>query len=101
MKEPPVLEIGPVPSSYRVKRGDSVTITVNFKALPPPKVEWCRNGVVIKPSKNIDIKTTDTSTEVTIKNVQEEDGVLYTIQLANSAGEANGCTSVIVIGTIH
>lgn len=41
------------PKEFRVKKGEDVTMEVQFKATPPPTAEWTVNGTVVVPSKKV------------------------------------------------
>lgn len=91
-------KITPPKPEVRAKKGEDVTLKVDFTARPKPTDEWTVNGKVIKKSKKFVQTITESSATLTIYKVEDADVGDYTIKLKNSCGEASAKLNLVLMG---
>ncbi|KAK3921146.1 Titin, partial [Frankliniella fusca] len=91
----PIIEVPK--NEYKVRKGNDVSMEVNFISTPPPTDEWSINGTVIKKSKKSIPSLTESAACLTIKKVEEKDVGNYKIKLKNKSGEASADLKLILI----
>ncbi|KAK6047730.1 immunoglobulin I-set domain protein [Cooperia oncophora] len=85
---PPEIAREAVKTLLVVPEGKDATITLSFKGKPAPSAEWLDSaGKPIKDSKKYKIKTTEVSSELTIKGVGSSDAGQYVLKIKNTSGE--------------
>lgn len=84
--------------TYKVKRGEDVTISVLYDAIPQPTDEWVVNSKIIKKSKHTKPSIDSESASLTIKKVENTDSGTYKLKLTNNCGEVEVEISVAVLG---
>ncbi|KAJ3586303.1 hypothetical protein NHX12_012703 [Muraenolepis orangiensis] len=68
-----------------VKAGNSVRITVNFEASPPPQVVWMKDNVPL--AKRVTISNCDDSSQMLIPSSERSDTGVYSITVRNLVGQ--------------
>lgn len=81
-----------------MKRGNDVTIHVQYGANPQPNDEWVVNSKIIKKSKHTKPTIDSKSASLTIKKVENADAGTYRVKLENNCGEAAAEITVVVLG---
>lgn len=81
-----------------MKRGNDVTIDVQYEAIPQPNDEWVVNAKIIKKSKHTKPQIDSKNASLTIKKVEHTDAGLYKLRLENNCGEVEVDISVVVLG---
>lgn len=76
-------------NTFSVKVGNDLKIDVPFKAVPPPTVVWKKDGSLLKETCRVNAHTSDTSSQIIIKDAARTDAGIYEVSLANSAGTAS------------
>uniref|UniRef100_A0A672I9V3 Titin n=1 Tax=Salarias fasciatus TaxID=181472 RepID=A0A672I9V3_SALFA len=80
-----------------------VTIEPQFKieipviGRPTPKVEWKKDGQVLKETTRINVSGTKSSTKLCIKDSNKEDSGKYTVTATSSVGTATEEITVIIL----
>lgn len=85
-------------SEYRIRRGNDVTITVQYEAIPQPNDEWVVSSKIIKKSKHTKPSIDSKSASLTIKKVEHVDAGSYRLKLENNCGESITDINVVVLG---
>lgn len=80
------------------KAGSTLTIYVDIKGFPAPKVSWSCNEDVLFEAKNVSIETSNTGSTITIKGLTNQNTGLYKIKATNKVGEAEAQFQVNVKG---
>ena len=70
-----------------VKAGDTFTLKAFVSGKPTPTVTWDKDGKEFESGSKRNIKTTDETSNVTIKEASRLDSGIYTIKVHNAAGE--------------
>lgn len=96
MESPP--RIVDCDKEYRVKRGNDITLNVQYEAIPQPNDEWVVNSKIIKKSKHTKPLIDSKNASLTIKKVEHSDAGVYKLKLENNCGEADVDISVVVLG---
>ncbi|XP_022053891.2 titin-like [Acanthochromis polyacanthus] len=73
-------------NSFSVKAGNDLKIDVPFKAVPPPTVAWKREGTLLKETSRVNVNTSDTTSQIIIKDATKLDVGVYEVTLTNSVG---------------
>lgn len=73
-------------NTFGVKAGNDVKIDVPFKGIPPPTVEWSRDGSALKETSRVNVQTFDSSSQLNIRDATRLDAGTYEITVANSIG---------------
>uniref|UniRef100_UPI0037E88806 titin-like n=1 Tax=Semicossyphus pulcher TaxID=241346 RepID=UPI0037E88806 len=76
-------------NNFSVKAGNDVKIDVPFKGVPPPTVEWKKDGNLLKETSRVNVHTSDISSQIIIKDATRIDVGMYELTLANSVGTAS------------
>lgn len=76
-------------NTFNVKSGNDLKIDVPFRAVPPPTVVWKKDGNLLKETCRVNANTSDTLTQIIIKDAIRTDVGVYEVCLANSAGTAS------------
>uniref|UniRef100_A0A3Q3E1D6 Titin n=1 Tax=Labrus bergylta TaxID=56723 RepID=A0A3Q3E1D6_9LABR len=71
---------------FSVKAGNDLKVDVPFKGVPPPTVEWKKDGNLLKETSRVNVYTSDTSSQLTIKDATRIDAGMYEVTVANSVG---------------
>ncbi|KAG2459229.1 SPEG kinase, partial [Polypterus senegalus] len=74
------------PDSVKAKKGSTVTLKAVISGEPAPDVGWVKNGEDIEEDDRVFYDIDDTSTTLTIKNVQASDAGKYEIFVENNLG---------------
>lgn len=82
-----------------MKRGNDITISVQYEANPRPNDEWVVSSKIIKKSKHTKPTIDSKSASLTIKKVENVDAGTYRLRLENNCGEAATDITVVVLGT--
>ncbi|CAH0745798.1 unnamed protein product, partial [Diatraea saccharalis] len=82
---------------YRVKRGNDVTIQVDYEAIPQPNDEWVVNSKIIKKSKHTKPSIDSKYASLTIKKLENTDAGVYKLKLENNCGEVEVEIAVVVL----
>lgn len=73
-------------NAFSVKAGNDLKIDVPFKGVPVPIVVWKKDGNLLKETSRVNANTTDTSTQITIRDACRGDVGVYEVSVANSEG---------------
>ncbi|XP_077374073.1 titin-like [Festucalex cinctus] len=73
-------------STFSVKAGNDLRIDVPFKGVPQPTVTWKKDGNILKETCRVNVCTSDTSSQMIIKDATKVDVGLYEVTVANSTG---------------
>lgn len=73
-------------NTFSVKAGNDLKMDVPFKGVPPPKATWKKDGNMLKETSRINVTTSDTSSQIVIKDATRIDVGVYELTLTNSAG---------------
>lgn len=80
-----------------VKNATEITFEVEFTADLPYDINWLKNGKEIVLEENVVVvTTTDSTTILTIKNVDRKRSGKYEVVIKNQSGEARSSGSVVV-----
>lgn len=87
----PIITIEESPEVF-IEVGLSPTFTCSVVALPPPVIEWRKNGTVLSASKtavnNVKVEGTRTTFVLMLSSVEIEDTGNYTCYAQNDEGES-------------
>ncbi|KAH8269759.1 hypothetical protein KR018_000421 [Drosophila ironensis] len=82
-----------------VKTGLSISLDINIKGEPAPKVEWLFNGLPLVSQENyIKIDNIDYNTKFFVMRAQRAQSGKYTIKATNEVGEDEADIEVSVLG---
>uniref|UniRef100_A0A672I806 Titin n=1 Tax=Salarias fasciatus TaxID=181472 RepID=A0A672I806_SALFA len=84
-------------TTYSVKAGDDLTLTVPVRGRPKPVVSWKKDGLPLKQTSSVTIKNTATDSNVIIKEAKREHVGKYEVTLANSGGTITVDIGVVVL----
>lgn len=73
-------------NTFSVKAGNDLKIDVPFKGTPQPTVSWAKDGTMLKETSRVNVLTSDTSSQITIKDAARIDVGIYEVRLTNSVG---------------
>ncbi|XP_035520991.1 titin-like [Morone saxatilis] len=73
-------------NTFSVKAGNDLKIDVPFKGVPQPTVAWKKEGNLLKETSRVNVYTSDTSSQIIIKDATRIDAGMYEVTLANSVG---------------
>ncbi|XP_068168832.1 titin-like isoform X2 [Antennarius striatus] len=73
-------------NTFSVKAGNDLKIDVPFKCAPPPTVAWKKDGNLLKETSRVNVYTSDTSSQLIIRDANRTDVGMYEVTLANSVG---------------
>ncbi|XP_029953163.1 titin-like [Salarias fasciatus] len=73
-------------STFSVKAGGDLKIDVPFKGVPPPTATWKKDGTLVKETSRVNVHTSDTTSQLVIRDVTRLDVGVYEVILTNSAG---------------
>lgn len=73
-----------------------LVLTAHFESKPKPEVKWFKNSAEIAPTDDNIINVYESSTELIIPEVTEDDSGKYEVRVQNAAGEARSSSSVII-----
>uniref|UniRef100_A0A8C4F7C8 Titin n=1 Tax=Dicentrarchus labrax TaxID=13489 RepID=A0A8C4F7C8_DICLA len=76
-------------NTFSVKAGNDLKIDVPFKGVPQPTVAWKKEGNLLKETSRVNVYTSDTSSQMIIKDATRIDAGMYEVTLANSVGSAS------------
>uniref|UniRef100_A0A8C6STM0 Titin n=1 Tax=Neogobius melanostomus TaxID=47308 RepID=A0A8C6STM0_9GOBI len=83
-------------NSFSVKTGNDLKIDVPFKGTPQPTVEWRKDGIELKETSRVNVQTTETSSQITIKDATKLDVGSYEVLVSNAVGTTSAEFSVNV-----
>ncbi|KAM3608923.1 uncharacterized protein V6R79_006842 [Siganus canaliculatus] len=73
-------------NTFSVKAGSDLRIDVPFKGTPPPAIVWNKDGNLLKETSRVNAYTSDSSSQLTIKDASKIDAGVYEVMLTNSVG---------------
>ncbi|KAK2918017.1 hypothetical protein Q8A73_004763 [Channa argus] len=73
-------------NTFSVKAGNDLKIDVPFKGVPPPTATWNKDGNMLKETSRVNVHTSDTSSQLIIKDATRADVGVYEMTLTNSTG---------------
>uniref|UniRef100_A0A3Q3XIQ0 Titin n=1 Tax=Mola mola TaxID=94237 RepID=A0A3Q3XIQ0_MOLML len=73
-------------NTFSVKAGNDLKIDVPFKSVPTPAVVWKKDGNLLKETIRVNSHTSDTSSQIIIKDTIRTDVGTYEVSLTNTAG---------------
>lgn len=79
-----------------VKNATSILFEVEFTADLPYEINWLKNGKEVVLEDSVVITTTESTTNLTIKNVDRKRSGKYEVVIKNPSGEARSSGSVVV-----
>uniref|UniRef100_A0A4W6C905 Titin n=1 Tax=Lates calcarifer TaxID=8187 RepID=A0A4W6C905_LATCA len=93
-------DVRPAFSSYSVHVGKDLKIDIPIFGRPKPVVTWTKDGAPLKFTSRVNILNTPTLTTLSIKEAAGDDGGMYSINAANSAGKKDTTVEIIVLDKI-
>lgn len=90
-----------------VKKGEPIEIPAEATGLPPPKVEWFKDEVIIaEPTETLLMETKEVNrmkvdTKLSIPVAARKDKGTYTITASNRLGNASHTITVMVLGEYY
>lgn len=90
-------DVRPEFSSYSVHVGKDINIDIPIFGRPKPTITWTKDGAPLKFTTRVHIVNTPTHTTLSIKEAAGDDGGMYSINVANSAGKKDTTIEVIVL----
>lgn len=97
-KVPPSVAADQVPAQVWVRRGEDAVIEIPFNGFPTPKAEWTFKGKTIRKTKKTVYSISETSAQLTLKLVDENEAGTYTCKLANECGDVSVSVTIKLIG---
>ncbi|XP_033491394.2 titin-like [Epinephelus lanceolatus] len=73
-------------NTFTAKAGNDLKIDVPFKGVPPPTAAWKKDGNLLKETSRVNVHTSDTSSQIIIKDATRSDVGMYEVTLTNSSG---------------
>nr|XP_046249157.1 titin-like [Scatophagus argus] len=83
-------------NTFSVKAGNDLKIDVPFKGMPLPTAAWKKDGNLLKETSRVNVHTSDTSSQIIIKDATRIDVGVYEVTLSNSVGTTSAEISVNV-----
>lgn len=90
-------DVRPTFSSYNVNVGKDLKIDIPVFGRPKPTVTWSKDGAPLKFTTRVNILNTPTCTTLSIKEAAGDDGGMYSVNVANSAGKKDTTVEIIVL----
>ena len=90
-------DVRPAFSNYSVHVGKDLSVDIPIYGRPKPKVSWTKDGAPLKFTTRVNIHNTSTHTTLSIKEAAGDDGGMYSINVANSAGTKDTTVEIIVL----
>lgn len=90
-------DVRPAFSSYSVHVGKDMNIDIPIFGRPKPTITWSKDGAPLKFTTRVNILNTPTHTTLSIKEAAGDDGGMYSINVANSAGKKDTTIEVTVL----
>ena len=75
------------PASLKVSKGEIVKIGAKATGTPAPEYRWYKDGYTIIPGDKYSITEDNGYTELTIKNIEDDDEGRYQVVAENSVGK--------------
>uniref|UniRef100_A0A4W6ECH3 Titin n=1 Tax=Lates calcarifer TaxID=8187 RepID=A0A4W6ECH3_LATCA len=76
-------------NAFSVKAGNDLKIDVPFRGTPPPTAAWKKDGNMLKETSRVNVCTSDTSSQIIIKDAARVDVGVYEVTLTNSVGSTS------------
>ncbi|KAM9376089.1 titin-like [Pholidichthys leucotaenia] len=73
-------------NTFSVKAGNDLKIDVPFKGVPLPTAAWKKDGTVLRETSRVNVQTSDTASQIIIKDATRIDAGMYEVALTNSVG---------------
>uniref|UniRef100_A0A3B5MUU4 Titin n=1 Tax=Xiphophorus couchianus TaxID=32473 RepID=A0A3B5MUU4_9TELE len=73
-------------NTFNVKVGNDLKIDVPFKGMPLPTVVWNKEGNMLKETSRVTVQTSESASQVFIKDATRFDAGVYEVILSNAAG---------------
>uniref|UniRef100_A0A3P9LES8 Titin n=1 Tax=Oryzias latipes TaxID=8090 RepID=A0A3P9LES8_ORYLA len=73
-------------NTFNVKAGNDLGIDVPFRGLPQPTVVWKKDGNILKETSRVNVQTSDSTSQIKIKDASRTDVGVYEVTLTNSVG---------------
>lgn len=73
-------------NTFSVKAGNDIKIDVPFRGVPPPTVVWKKDSNSLIETGRVNVHTSDTLSQLTIKDASRIDVGVYEVTLTNSVG---------------
>ncbi|XP_023182076.1 titin-like isoform X1 [Xiphophorus maculatus] len=73
-------------NTFNVKVGNDLKIDVPFKGMPLPTVVWNKEGNMLKETSRVTVQTSESASQVFIKDAMRFDAGVYEVILSNAAG---------------
>lgn len=72
--------------TFSVKVGNDLKINVPFKGMPSPTVVWNKEGNMLKETSRVNIQTSESASQIFIKDATRFDAGVYEVILTNTLG---------------
>lgn len=95
---PPSIASDQILTEVWVKRGDDCVVDIPYNGFPTPKSEWMFKGKAIRKTKRSTYTITESSAQLTLRGVEENEAGAYTCKLINDVGEASVTVTVKLVG---
>lgn len=86
------------PASQSTKTGGKVTLSCTYKGKPAPQVVWYLGGKRVDESQTVKVKSTETTSELSISKVDASHAGEYTVSIRNPIGEDLASATVTIAG---
>uniref|UniRef100_A0A3Q2P7F9 Titin n=1 Tax=Fundulus heteroclitus TaxID=8078 RepID=A0A3Q2P7F9_FUNHE len=73
-------------NTFSVKVGNDLKIDVPFRGVPPPTVVWNKEGNVLKETSRVNVQTSESASQLCIKDAARFDAGAYEAVLTNAVG---------------
>ncbi|XP_036007122.1 titin-like [Fundulus heteroclitus] len=73
-------------NTFSVKVGNDLKIDVPFRGVPPPTVVWNKEGNVLKETSRVNVQTSESASQLCIKDAARFDAGAYEAILTNAVG---------------
>ncbi|XP_054889486.1 titin-like [Poeciliopsis prolifica] len=73
-------------NTFNVKVGNNLKIDVPFKGIPLPTVVWNKEGTMLKETSRVNVQTSESASQLFIKDATRFDAGMYEVILTNVAG---------------
>uniref|UniRef100_A0A8C4S557 Titin n=1 Tax=Erpetoichthys calabaricus TaxID=27687 RepID=A0A8C4S557_ERPCA len=84
-------------TTFSVLAGEDLKVDVPFVARPKAAVTWHKDNLPLKQTTRVNAESTESNTQLVIKEACRDDVGQYTVKLANTAGEASENLAIVVL----
>lgn len=96
----PTIALDQVRAEVWVRKGDDAVIEVPYSGYPTPKAEWVFKNKTIRKTKKAAYSISETSAQLTLKQVDDGEAGVYTCKISNECGEVSVQVTVKLTGKL-